>query len=140
MAAFVSLVLTTAALLFILRPLMMKRSESATSTNAQPQSTAQGLIDRRDTLYRSMRDLEYDRKLGNVVDEDYTAMLSDYQSQAIVILKEIDGRLQGIDAQVEEEITARRQPSNPSPQGTSAGRAEEELEKQSASPREVRGR
>lgn len=115
MAAFISLLLAAGALLFILRPLRQAGREASPAA-AEERSTGQSLLDRRDTLYRSMRDLEYDRTLGNLVDEDYTAMLADYESQAIAVLKEIDERLKGTDDEIEREIAAKRQPiGSPTP-------------------------
>jgi hypothetical protein len=107
MAAFISLLLAAGALSFILRPLRQKNPEA--SPAPEMRTTGQSLLDRRDTLYRSMRDLEYDRKLGNLVDEDYLAMLADYEAQAIAALKEIDERLKGADLEIEQAITAKRQ-------------------------------
>ncbi|MBM4405316.1 MAG: hypothetical protein FJ039_03915 [Chloroflexi bacterium] len=107
MAAVISILLAAGALFIILRPLRQAGREPAPI--AEERSPAQSLLDRRDTLYRSMRDLEYDRKLGNLVEEDYTAMLADYESQAISVLKEIDARLNGADEALEREIAAKRQ-------------------------------
>ncbi len=107
MAAFISLLLAAGALFVILRPLRQASREA--SPAAEARGTGQSLLDRRETLYRSMRDLEYDRKLGNLVDEDYTAMLADYEAKAIEVLKEIDERLKGADEELEREIAAKRQ-------------------------------
>ncbi len=56
-----------------------------------------------------MAELEYDRQLGNLSDEEHRRMWTDYEAQGVAVLKALDERAQGIDALIEWEVEARRE-------------------------------
>lgn len=76
------------------------------------------LVDRRDSIYKALKELEFDYQVGKVSDADYQAFNTQLKSQAVAVLKEIDA-LQAIavdpalDAQIEAEIAALRRNGRP---------------------------
>lgn len=71
------------------------------------------LVDRRDSIYKALKELEFDYQVGKVSDADFQAFSTQLKSQAVAVLKEIDA-LQAIgidpelDARIEAEIAALR--------------------------------
>jgi hypothetical protein len=71
------------------------------------------LIDRRDSIYQAIKELEFDYQVGKVSEVDYQAFDAQLKTQAVAVLKEMDA-LQAaevdaaLDAQIEAEIAALR--------------------------------
>jgi hypothetical protein len=80
--------------------------------NVSDSTTLDSLTESRNAIYRSMLDLDFDRSVGKVSDEDYVLLRSQHEADAAAILQEID-KLNGSRGIVppdplEEEIAAAR--------------------------------
>ncbi len=78
------------------------------------------LLARKDALLRSIKELEFDHRMGKVDDETFQRLDQELRRQAVVLLKQIE-RLApestGLDQQLEEAIARhRRVPQPPRPE------------------------
>jgi len=108
MALFVVLVIGGLAVAAVLYPIVARMRLNAPSVAVGGISAVQELLDQRDTLFRAMRELEYDRQLGNVVGDDYDELREAYEGEAIVVLKALEAKGTGLDEEVEAEVAAAR--------------------------------
>ena len=108
MQAFFALLIGLAVLAAVLAPFALKsrglRRPSLNTGDAQ----ARDLLDQRDTLLRSLAELEYDHNLGNLSETDYERMRVDYELQGVAVLKALDERSAGLADEIEREISAER--------------------------------
>lgn len=87
--------------------------EDALVASAAAADPLEDLIERRDSIYQAIKELEFDYQVGKVSDADYQAFDTQLKTQAVAVLKEIDV-LQAaavdpaLDAQFEAEIAALR--------------------------------
>ena len=107
MAAFVALLLASAAVLAILAPLRRGRGDNV-GGGSSPVSEVQHLLDRRDTLLRAMQDLAHDHRLGNLSDDEHAQLRAEYERETILVLREIDARAAGMGEGIEAEVQALR--------------------------------
>lgn len=68
------------------------------------------LIESKHAIYRSILDLELDHKVGKVSDEDYRALRSQHEAEALAVIKQMDQEASSDTAAdlLEEEIAAAR--------------------------------
>jgi hypothetical protein len=59
--------------------------------DTQAQRASDDLLRLKMAVYRDIKDLEFDRGMGKVSDEDYAAMRTDYESEAVRVLEAMDG-------------------------------------------------
>jgi hypothetical protein len=93
---------------WILRPLM-DREEYRTADYA-PASELKDLFVLRDVAYDTLRDLEFDFRMGKMAEKDYQELKSRYQGEAAEILRQVDeleGRL---------EMESRKHPRRSAPE------------------------
>lgn len=64
--------------------------------------------DNRQAVYRQLLELEFDRDLGKLSDEDFAIVSSELLSQAGASLRRERGTLVEVDAEIEREIRAAR--------------------------------
>ena len=67
---------------------LLKRSDSGESAIAETELS--DLLYKRDAIYTSLKDLEFDRATGKVDQKDYTDMKTRFRSEAVEILKKVD--------------------------------------------------
>ena len=108
MALFVVLVIGGLALAAVLYPLLARIRLSEPPVAMGGVSAVQELLDQRDTLLRAMRELEYDRQLGNLVGEDHQHLRDAYESEAIVVLKALEAKADGLAEELEMDVAATR--------------------------------
>ncbi len=70
-------------------------------------STA-SLTARRDTIYSALADLDFDRSIGKLNDDDYQVVRSQLMAQAVEVLRQRDASSADIESQVEALVRARR--------------------------------
>ncbi len=109
MALFVVLVIGGLALAAVLYPLLARLRLTEPPAALGGVNAVQELLDRRDTLLRAMRELEYDRQLGNLVGEDHERLRDAYEGEAIVVLKALEIKAEGIAEELEANVAAARQ-------------------------------
>ena len=69
------------------------------------------LLEDRETLYESIQELDFDYRMGKVEEDDYRQTRARYESQAVELLKAIDGtngRAEAVEDRIEQEIAALR--------------------------------
>lgn len=66
------------------------------------------LLEAKEAVYRSILDLEFDRKMDKVSEEDYVIMRAQHETEALRILEEMDDPAWSPDA-LETEIAAARE-------------------------------
>ena len=96
--AFLLLVLALAAILY---PFIRRRGSFQAF---QTGSHLQELLDRRETLLQGLRELETDRTVGNLGEEDYLRLRDDYERQAAAVMKALDQRANGLAKELDAEI------------------------------------
>ncbi len=79
-------VLAAAAALWVLAPL--RRPAVA----AEEETEREGLLRERDSISRSLRDLELDRATGKLSDADYAVLAARYRARALAVLRRLDAR------------------------------------------------
>ena len=83
------------------------------------------LVDAKHAVYRSILDLEFDRSVGKVAEEDYGILLHQHEAEAIALLHEMDAM-----------ASAAAGSSRPGGLPSAAGGPEETLEAEIAAARE----
>ena len=117
MAVLVVLVIGGLAVAAVLYPFLVRMRLNEPSGTWGGISAVQELLDQRDTLFRAMRELEYDCQLGNLVGDDYEQLREAYEGEAIVVLEALEAKGNGLAEEVEAEVAAsRRAREKPSPE------------------------
>ena len=95
--------LVAAAAAFALLPFVRGVSESSNdAAEPEPLGTERG------QLYRQVIELDFDRQLGKLSEEDYRELSAGLLSQAGQLLREERGTLGELDEEIEREIAAAR--------------------------------
>ena len=111
-AAVVALVLGVLALWAVAYPLLRRQSVEL-GPGSSDGGQIQELLDARDTLVNSMRDLENDRGLGSLSEADYQSQRAAYEREAAGVLRVLDVMGAGIEEEVQKQVAAARRPSPP---------------------------
>ena len=107
MPLLVAIVLVLAALAAISYPLVARTRQRAAPA-VTTDSDIQRILDSRDTLLRALRELEYDKRLGNLSEGDYRLLRSGYEREAVEIYKALDARAGALPDDVEREVELAR--------------------------------
>ena len=118
MISFLCLLIGVGSVVYICRPLFIKRDDKKIQ---KPKGKGRHavLLEHRDSLYSAIRELEFDHRMGKVEDQDYRRMREDYTQRAATVLKELDrsdGRSR-IAGEIEREVAAARKKSHWKGQG-----------------------
>jgi len=106
MPLLIAVLLGLSGLLVVIYPLLGLDRESADALARGPLGeVAEGERSARDAL----REVEFDRRLGNLDDEDYQALRARYEERALVALKARYQREQELDALIERQLDTLRQ-------------------------------
>lgn len=110
--------LLTIAMAAVAWPLLRRSAQTPTAPlpEAALLDPLAELTERRDAIYRAIKELEFDYQVGKVSEGDYRAFQGQLKAQAAAVLREID-QLQAaaadpaLDAAIEAQVAAlRRQP------------------------------
>ena len=82
--------------LWILQPL--RRSGRVTPPGGVDDAKWKELVDAKHAVYRSILDLEFDRSVGKVADEDYGILRHQHELEALGLLREMDAMAAAADA------------------------------------------
>ncbi|MDR1991015.1 MAG: zinc ribbon domain-containing protein [Acidobacteriaceae bacterium] len=108
------------AVLHVVRPLLQTSTESSLTLG---QRTRAALEQEKAIVLRTIKELEFDRAMGKVSDEDFHAMSTRLRSRAARLIKQLDAG-SGYREQIEQEIAKRLTTAGVSAgAGTNAGRA-----------------
>jgi tetratricopeptide (TPR) repeat protein len=86
--AIVALLLPAAAV--VLWPLVRGRGDAAAVAPRAGAERRLELIEERDTVYRALRELEFDHEAGHLADDDYQALRDTYEGRAAAALRALD--------------------------------------------------
>lgn len=102
----VVLVITGAAAFFVAWPLLVGRTRPEEFFDAEePESALERLLFQRDTTYAAIKELEFDRAMGNLPEEEFEQLRARYEDKAETILKWIDDARAGkLSARVLREL------------------------------------
>jgi hypothetical protein len=104
--------IAAAALWFVFRPLFVDRGTLEAASRRE--GRRRELIEERERILETIRELDFDHRMGKVEEADYTEARGRYEAQAIEVMKAID-RTNGrpdqadVEKQVEAEIAGLRQ-------------------------------
>jgi hypothetical protein len=82
--------------LWILQPLRPARQ--VTPPGGIDDAKWKELVDAKHAVYRSILDLEFDRSVGKVADEDYGILRHQHEVEALALLREMDAMAAAADA------------------------------------------
>ena len=74
---------------FITQPLLRKKPDMVLE-NYYEETPLHELLGRKDALYQSIKDLEFDFKTAKLSEEDYTDLRAKLENEAVALLKRID--------------------------------------------------
>ncbi|HEY1391194.1 MAG TPA: hypothetical protein VGF38_21840 [Ktedonobacterales bacterium] len=106
MPLLIAVLLGLSGLIVVIYPLLgLDRETSDTLARGPLGEVAERERSARDAL----REVEFDRRLGNLDDEDYQALRARYEERALIALKARYQREQELDALIERQLDALRQ-------------------------------
>lgn len=73
---------------YTLRPLF--RAEGSSGSEARGETEADRLLDRKNVIYRNLRDLELEHKMGRLSDADFRQLEAGYKAEAAALLQQLD--------------------------------------------------
>lgn len=106
--------LVVAAVAWVISPLL-RRGKAPWQAEAQA-SELRDLLEQRDTLLGAIQQLDFDRDLGNLGEEDHRRLRSRYVRRTTALLRRLENRKEELEAEVEQEVAAllRQQEEPPS--------------------------
>lgn len=106
MPLLIAVLLGLSGLIVVIYPLLGLDRESADALSRGPLGE---VAERERSARDALREVEFDRRLGNLDDEDYQALRTRYEERALVALKARYQREQELDALIERQLDALRQ-------------------------------
>ena len=109
---------------YTLRPLF-RESEGNLDIDLLAETELDRLLDRKNVVYRNLRDLEFEHKMGRLTDSDFQQLAAGYKGEAASILQRLDqlNASENLDELIEKDIAARKsKPSGASRHDREPGR------------------
>ncbi|NIR51647.1 zinc ribbon domain-containing protein [candidate division KSB1 bacterium] len=114
-AFFVLLVLTIS--FFVVSPIIQSRMMKGASNNKNPNlQDLNDLIERKETVYSQIKDIEFDYQMGKLSESDFKELRQQYKAEAVDLLKQID-EIQGQDVRAKEMLHQQQQKKEASEHG-----------------------
>ncbi|MBI3813876.1 MAG: hypothetical protein HY279_05345 [Nitrospinae bacterium] len=88
MITFVEILIFISAMFFVGYPIFKK--SGVVSRESGVNETLGGLIHKKELVYTAIKDLEFDYRTGKLSEDDYKDLKEKYETEALLILKEID--------------------------------------------------
>lgn len=106
---YIALLIGLIAFLIVLWPLVQGRLSTA---QPQPEESLGSLRRQRDSIYDSLRELDFDLQTGKMSEADYADLTERYKRRAVDLLKQLDDRqrdvLLALDDEIEREVAVIR--------------------------------
>jgi hypothetical protein len=83
-------ILTLAAALYVLRPLFGATAPDGDERTAPAETTGDYLRARKAALYRNIKDLEFEHRMGRLDAADFQRLETAYKGEAVEILQKLD--------------------------------------------------
>ncbi len=90
MILLLKILILLAVLLLIGLPYFFKPQEGEEAATPQSQRQ-QELLSQKESTYAAIKELDFDYRMGKLSAEDYKALRDQYEQQAILLLKQLDG-------------------------------------------------
>lgn len=103
MGAALALVATFVAFVFVVRPLIRRRT-----SNASAGAGIGELLSERDLALEDLRDLDFDHDLGNLSEADHQELREQSKRRAVAVLKQLQAEDGRIDQEIEQAVAALR--------------------------------
>ena len=102
--------------LFVLAPLF-KEPKGNLDAELLAETDLDRLLDRKAVIYRNLRDLEFEYKMGRLSDKDFQQLEAGYKSEVAAILQKLDqlDASETLDEAIEQEIASRKAKLHASP-------------------------
>jgi hypothetical protein len=94
---------------YVLNPLF-REPKGAADMDIPDEMELDRLLDRKATIYRSLKDLDFEHAMGKLSDADYRRLEADYKNDAAFLLQKLDqlGASEDLDNAIEKDIAARK--------------------------------
>ncbi|RMF94135.1 MAG: zinc ribbon domain-containing protein [Nitrospinota bacterium] len=118
MTLFFAILLGVSAFFFTLEPLFRRRVTFASPADDRLLAMYEDLLAEKEGIYAALKEIEFDRDLGKLSQEDYLALKQHYEEKAVAVLRTLDelSPVQDVSEEIEREIAAfRRQSLSASP-------------------------
>jgi lysine/ornithine N-monooxygenase len=94
---------------YTLRPLF-RESEGEMDIELLAETELDRLLSRKNVIYRNLRDLEFERKMGRLAESDFQQLAAGYKNEAASLLERIDqlNASENMDQVIEKDIAVRR--------------------------------
>ncbi|MBI4236601.1 MAG: hypothetical protein HY688_04525 [Chloroflexi bacterium] len=119
-AVLLAVSLTLLAIALVLWPLLRGATLPPADPDAERSDLAR-LREQRDAALRAIQELDGELAVGNMTAEDYGALRARHVRQAALLIREIEGREQVLDEEIERAVRRRRQRAAPAGGRTGAG-------------------
>jgi len=84
------ILITLIASAIIVLPIIQGRSQKHQRAAGSTKTLANDLEDQKHTLYTSIKEIEFDFKMGKLSEEDFEELRTTYKNDAVAVLKRID--------------------------------------------------
>jgi rRNA maturation endonuclease Nob1 len=94
---------------YTLRPLF-REPEGNLDIELLAETELDRLLNRKNVIYRNLRDLEFEHKMGRLSDADFQQLAAGYKHEAAGVLERLDqlNASQNLDEAIEKDIAARK--------------------------------
>jgi hypothetical protein len=94
---------------YTLRPLF-REPEGNLDIDLLAETELDRLLDRKNVIYRNLRDLELEHQMGRLSDADYRQLAAGYKNEAAAVLQRLDqlDASENLEAVIEKDIAARK--------------------------------
>jgi hypothetical protein len=92
-----------------LRPLF-REPEGALDIDFLAETELDRLLDRKAVIYRNLRDLEFEHRMGRLSEADFHQLETGYKNEAAAVLQKLDqlDASENLDGMIEKDIAARK--------------------------------
>lgn len=84
------ILLTFAMSFFIILPIMQSKGRGGVRFASDSNHRANDLVERKETIYAAIKDIEFDYEMGKLSEEDFKELRQKYKDDAVKLLKKID--------------------------------------------------
>jgi hypothetical protein len=69
---------------------LFRESEADGETEMRGETEADRLLDRKNVIYRNLRDLDFEHKMGRLTDSDFQQLEAGYKAEAAAVLQQLE--------------------------------------------------
>jgi len=91
----IAIILSIILLIYVIMPLTENKYKLAFVPFIKKNNKANNLQERKKELLGALKEIEFEYQMGKLSEQDYNDLKNDYQTNALKILKELDGKNNG---------------------------------------------